>query len=49
MRVICSFFFSTVANGSDIRLIGTYVESPLTWSVSTDIDSNYNTIEGLTC
>ncbi|CAF2035606.1 unnamed protein product [Rotaria magnacalcarata] len=36
-----------IANGSDIRLIGTYVESPLIWSVSTGINSIYNSIEDL--
>ncbi|CAF0950104.1 unnamed protein product [Adineta steineri] len=34
-------------NDSDIRLLGTYVESPLIWSVSTGINSNYNSIEDL--
>ncbi|CAF1085802.1 unnamed protein product [Rotaria sordida] len=36
-----------IANGSDIRLIGTYVQSPLVWSVSTAPNSIYNSIEDL--
>jgi len=36
-----------IANGSDIRLIGTYVESPLLWAISTGINSIYNSIEDL--
>ncbi|CAF2943746.1 unnamed protein product [Rotaria sp. Silwood2] len=36
-----------IANGSDIRLLGTYVQSPLVWSVSTGANSIYNSIEDL--
>jgi cyclopropane fatty-acyl-phospholipid synthase-like methyltransferase len=36
-----------IANGSDLRLIGTYVESPLVWSVSTGLNSIFNSIEDL--
>jgi sulfonate transport system substrate-binding protein len=36
-----------ISKGSDIRLIGTYVQSPLTWSVSTGLNSNINSIEDL--
>jgi cyclopropane fatty-acyl-phospholipid synthase-like methyltransferase len=36
-----------IASGSDIRLIGTYVESPLLWAISTGINSIYNSIEDL--
>jgi cyclopropane fatty-acyl-phospholipid synthase-like methyltransferase/ABC-type nitrate/sulfonate/bicarbonate transport system substrate-binding protein len=36
-----------IANGSDIRLIGTYVQSPLVWSVSTGKNSIFNSIEDL--
>ncbi|CAF1404384.1 unnamed protein product [Adineta ricciae] len=36
-----------ISKGSDIRLIGTYVQSPLTWSVSTGINSQFNSIEDL--
>jgi len=32
---------------SSICLIGTYVQSPLLWSISTSIDSNFNSIEDL--
>ncbi|CAF1404473.1 unnamed protein product [Adineta ricciae] len=36
-----------ISKGSDIRLIGTYVQSPLTWSVSTGINSQFHSIEDL--
>lgn len=36
-----------IINGSSIRLIGTYVQSSLTWSISTNICSKYNSIEDL--
>jgi sulfonate transport system substrate-binding protein len=36
-----------IAKGSDIRLLGTYVESPLLWSISTGINSPYNSVEDL--
>jgi len=36
-----------IVSGSDIRLIGTYVQSPLIWSVSTGKDSIFNSIEDL--
>lgn len=36
-----------IINGSEIRLIGTYVQSSLTWSISTNIHSKYNSIEDL--
>lgn len=36
-----------IANGSDIRLLSTYVQSPLTWSISTGSKSIYNSIEDL--
>ncbi|UJR38635.1 hypothetical protein I4U23_031300 [Adineta vaga] len=36
-----------ICKGSDIRLIGTYVQSPLIWSVSTGSNSNFNSIEDL--
>lgn len=36
-----------INSGSDVRLIGTYVQSPLVWTVSTGKNSNYNSIEDL--
>ena len=38
---------NSIVNGSDIRLIGTYVQSPLLWSISTGTNSTYNSIEDL--
>ena len=36
-----------IAHGSDIRLPSTYVQTPLTWSISTDAQSICNSIEDL--
>lgn len=36
-----------IAGGSNVRLLGTYVQSPLVWSVSTGMTSNLNSIEDL--
>ena len=35
---------NSIANGSDLRLLGTYVQSPLIWSVSTGINSHFHSI-----
>jgi hypothetical protein len=36
-----------IANGSDLRLFGTYVQSPLCWAISTGQASAFNTVEDL--
>lgn len=36
-----------IAKGSDLRLISTYVESPLTWAISTGKNSAYHSVEDL--
>ena len=36
-----------ISNGSNVRLLGTYVQSPLLWSVSTGMTSTFNSIEDL--
>jgi ABC-type nitrate/sulfonate/bicarbonate transport system substrate-binding protein len=36
-----------IANGSDIRLLGTYVASPLVWAISSGANSRYNSINEL--
>jgi len=36
-----------ILQGSDLRLVGTYVKSPLTWAVSTGSKSKFNSIEDL--
>lgn len=36
-----------IARGSDLRLLGTYVESPLCWAVSAGADAPYSSIEDL--
>lgn len=36
-----------IANGSDLRLFGTYVQSPLCWAISTGQASAFNAVEDL--
>jgi ABC-type nitrate/sulfonate/bicarbonate transport system substrate-binding protein len=36
-----------IAQGSSLRIIGTYVESPLTWAISAAPDSKYNEVADL--
>ena len=36
-----------IAKGSDVRLIGTYVETPLCWAISTGRDSTLVSVEDL--
>jgi hypothetical protein len=36
-----------IANGSDLRLFGTYVQSPLCWAISTGQASAFSTVEDL--
>ncbi|EGD82486.1 hypothetical protein PTSG_03135 [Salpingoeca rosetta] len=36
-----------IASGSDLRLLGTYVGSPLTWAISTGNKSSINSVEDL--
>jgi len=38
---------SDIAQGSDVRLIGTYVESPLCWAISTGPKSPFNEVADL--
>lgn len=36
-----------IAQGSDLRLFGTYVQSPLCWAISTGKSSPFNEVEDL--
>eukprot|EP01121_Diplochlamys_sp_Union-15-3_P017639 TRINITY_DN6248_c0_g1_i1.p1 TRINITY_DN6248_c0_g1~~TRINITY_DN6248_c0_g1_i1.p1 ORF type:complete len:568 (-),score=83.11 TRINITY_DN6248_c0_g1_i1:63-1766(-) len=38
---------SEICKGSDIKLLGTYVRSPLCWAISTGKNSKFNTVEEL--
>jgi cyclopropane fatty-acyl-phospholipid synthase-like methyltransferase/ABC-type nitrate/sulfonate/bicarbonate transport system substrate-binding protein len=38
---------SDIVKGSDLRLVGTYVQSPLCWAISTGRNSPFNTVEDL--
>jgi len=41
-------FVSDIAPGkSDLRLLGTYVKSPLCWAISTGKNSTFNSVEDL--
>lgn len=47
ISVLTVFLLSDICQGSDVKLLGTYVESPLCWAITSGKDSAINSIEDL--
>lgn len=47
ISILTVFLLSDICQGSDVKLLGTYVESPLCWAITSGKDSAINSIEDL--